>query len=128
MWGMHPLRREYYYNSSTLYSTDYTLLSKNDTMILSTSAHGSGVVDAFVTKPSASRSTAVVQGPDIDKTSNLYSLSNLHTQLKTQLALTRVLRMQKYCYGYTNAKIANLRVIHSLLHPNIYPHPQLMID
>ena len=94
---MHPLRREYYYNSSTLYSRDSTLLSNNDTMVLSTSAHRSGVFDGVDTQPSASRSAAVVQGPDIDRTSNLYSLSNLLTQLKTQLALTLVLIMQKFC-------------------------------
>ena len=97
MWGMHPLRREYHYISSTLYSTNYARFLNNDTMILSTSARGSGVVDWVVMSPSTSRSAAVVQGPDMDKTCNLYSLSNSHTQLKPQLALTLVLRMQRFC-------------------------------
>ena len=80
---------EYYNNSCTLYSANYTLPCNKDTKILRTSAHGSGVVDGVVRLPSTSPSaeTVVAQDPYFDKTYKLYSLSNFYTQLKTQLTL-----------------------------------------
>ena len=48
MWGMHPLRPEYYYSSSTLYSTYLYPTFKQRYKALRAWAHGRGVVNGAV--------------------------------------------------------------------------------
>ena len=107
---MHPLRWEYFYNSSTL--QQITLYSKTTMQQYLEHGHmeaGLGCHVALYVSICCCR-------PRRRYWQKTYILLNLHTQLKTQLTLT--LRIQKFCWDYTNATFAKLSVTHWMLHPN----------